>query len=49
MDIEEACKYDLRVKYLLEGQKASDHVTINKDRKKLEPKIEYILLNLRVS
>ena len=41
-DIEEACNYDLRVKYLLEGQKAPDHATINRYRKKLEPIIEDI-------
>ena len=36
-DIEEACNFDVRVKYLLEGQKAPDHATINRYRKKLEP------------
>ncbi|MFM1533583.1 IS1182 family transposase [Helcococcus ovis] len=41
-DIEVACNYDLRVKYLLEDQKAPDHATINRYRKKLEPIIEDI-------
>ena len=41
-DIEEACNFDVRVKYLLEWQKAPDHATINRYRKKLEPIIEDI-------
>lgn len=41
--IEKACKYDLRVIYLLEDQKAPDHATINRYRKKLEPFIKDIL------
>ena len=34
-DIEKACKYDLRIKYLLEDQKAPDHSTINRFRQKI--------------
>lgn len=41
--IEKACKYDLRIRYLLEGKKAPDHATINRHRQKLEPFIEDIL------
>ena len=41
--IEKACKYDLRVRYLLEEQKAPDHATINRYRQRLEPFIKGIL------
>lgn len=41
--IEKACKYDLRIRYLLEDQKAPDHATINRYRKKLEPLINEVL------
>ena len=34
-DIEKACKYDLRIKYLLEEQQAPDHSTINRFRQKI--------------
>lgn len=36
-DIEEACKYDLRYKWLLNHQKSPDHVTINRFRNKIYP------------
>ena len=44
-DIEKMCKYDLRVKYLLDDQKAPDHVTINRFRHQLEPIIEELLFD----
>lgn len=34
-DIEKSCKYDLRIKYLLEEQQAPDHSTINRFRQKI--------------
>lgn len=40
--IEKSCKVDLRLRYLLEDQKAPDHATINRYRQKLEPFIEEI-------
>ena len=40
--IESACKYDLRVRYLLEDSKAPDHATINRYRQRLQPIIEQI-------
>lgn len=33
--IEKSCKYDLRIRYLLDGSKAPDHSTINRFRKKI--------------
>lgn len=39
-DIEKSCRYDVRVKYLLDGQIAPDHATINRYRQKLEPLIK---------
>ncbi len=36
-EIEKMCKYDLRILYLLQGQKSPDHSTINRFRQKLEP------------
>lgn len=41
--IEKACKYDLRLRYLLEGQKAPDHATINRYRQRLEAFVEDII------
>lgn len=41
-DREEACKFDVRVKYLLVSQKAPDHPTINRYRKELESIIKEI-------
>lgn len=41
--IEKACKYDLRIRYLLEEQKAPDHATINRFRKRLEVFLQEIL------
>ena len=35
-DIEKSCKYDLRIKYLLEEQQAPDHSTINRFRQKIQ-------------
>lgn len=47
--IEDACKYDLRVRYLLEDQKAPDHSTINRFRQRLEDLTEEILAeNVRI-
>lgn len=34
-EIEKSCKYDLRIRYLLDGSKAPDHSTINRFRKKI--------------
>ena len=34
-DIEKSCKYDLRIKYLLDEQQAPDHSTINRFRQKI--------------
>ncbi|MFM1596630.1 transposase [Helcococcus ovis] len=42
-EIEKMCKYDLRILYLLQGQKSPDHSTINRFRQKLEPFVEKIL------
>lgn len=42
-DIEKTCKYDLRVRCILDEQKAPDHATINRHRKRLEPIIDEIL------
>lgn len=42
-DIEDRCRYDLRLIYLLDGQKAPDHSTIHRFRKKLAPFFEGIL------
>lgn len=33
--IEKACKYDLRIKYLLDTEQAPDHSTINRFRQKI--------------
>ncbi|RRD89262.1 transposase, partial [Clostridiales bacterium COT073_COT-073] len=41
--IEEKCRYDLRVLYLLDGQKAPDHATIHRFRKRIAPLLEGIL------
>lgn len=40
--IEKSCKYDLRLKYLLEEDSPPDHSTISRYRKKLEPLIKDI-------
>ena len=46
-DIEEACKYDLRFIWLLDGAKKwPDHVTINRFRNKIYPFINQILNQL---
>ncbi|RRD93901.1 transposase [Clostridiales bacterium COT073_COT-073] len=42
-NIEDKCRYDLRVWYLLNGQKAPDHATIHRFRKKVAPLPEGIL------
>ena len=34
-EIEKSCKYDLRIKYLLDGQNPPDHSTINRFRQKI--------------
>ena len=34
-EIEKSCKYDLRIKYLLDGQSPPDHSTINRFRQKI--------------
>ncbi|WP_202968683.1 transposase [Peptoniphilus porci] len=34
-EIEKACKYDLRIKYLLDTEKTPDHSTINRFRQKI--------------
>ena len=34
-EIEKACKYDLRIKYLLDTEQAPDHSTINRFRQKI--------------
>ncbi len=34
-EIEKSCKYDLRIRYLLDGSKAPDHSSINRFRKKI--------------
>ena len=34
-EIEKSCKYDLRIRYLLDGSKALDHTTINRFRQKI--------------
>lgn len=34
-EIEKSCKYNLRIKYLLDGQNPSDHSTINRFRQKI--------------
>ena len=45
-DIEDACKYDLRFRWLLNNGKAPDHVTINRFRNKIYPFMDEILNQL---
>lgn len=45
-DIEDACKYDLRFRWLLDNGKAPDHVTINRFRNKIYPFMDEILHQL---
>ncbi|MBZ2176070.1 transposase [Schnuerera sp. xch1] len=42
-DIEDACKYDLRFRWLLNNGKTPDHVTINRFRNKIYPFMDEIL------
>lgn len=49
--IEEKCKYDLRMMYLLDGSKAPDHSTINRFRQKIKeilPDISVQITNLLI-
>ena len=41
--IEKACRFDLRFKYLLDGQKVSNYSTIARFHKRLEPFIQDVL------
>lgn len=41
--IENACNYDLRIRYLLDGITPPDHATINRYRQRLEPILENLL------
>lgn len=45
-DIEDACKYDIRFRWILNNKKAPDHVTINRSRNKLYPFVDEILAQL---
>lgn len=45
-DIEDACKYDLRFRWLLDNRKAPDHVTINRFRNSIYPFVDNILTQL---
>ncbi len=45
-DIEDACRYDLRFRWLLDNGKAPDHVTINRFRNKIYPFMDGILEQL---
>lgn len=45
-EIEDACKYDLRFRWLLDNSKAPDHVTINRFRNKIYPFMDEILHQL---
>ena len=45
-DIEDACKYDLRFRWLLDNGKSPDHVTINRFRNKIYPFMDEILHQL---
>mgnify|MGYP000852634126 FL=1 len=45
-DIEDACKYDLRFRWLLNNGKTPDHVTINRFRNKIYPFMDEILKQL---
>lgn len=45
-DIEDACKYDLRFRWLLNNGKTPDHVTINRFRNKIYPFMDEILEQL---
>lgn len=45
-DIEDACKYDLRFRWLLNNGKTPDHVTINRFRNKIYPFMDEILHQL---
>lgn len=42
-DIEDACKYDLRFRWLLDNRKAPDHVTINRFRNSIYPFMDELL------
>lgn len=45
-DIEDACKYDLRFRWLLDNGKSPDHVTINRFRNFIYPFMDEILTQL---
>jgi transposase len=45
-DIEDACKFDLRFRWLLNNDKTPDHVTINRFRNKVYPFMDEILKQL---
>ncbi|MSS44030.1 transposase, partial [Anaerosalibacter bizertensis] len=45
-DIEDACRYDLRFRWLLNNSKTPDHVTINRFRNKIYPFMDEILKQL---
>lgn len=45
-DIEDACKYDLRFRWLLNNERNPDHVTINRFRNKIYPFMDEILKQL---
>ncbi|WMM24575.1 transposase [Tissierella sp. MB52-C2] len=45
-DIEDACKYDIRFRWLLDNGKSPDHVTINRFRNKIYPFMDEILHQL---
>ncbi|MBU5294286.1 IS1182 family transposase [Anaerosalibacter bizertensis] len=45
-DIEDACKYDLRFRWLLNNGKSPDHVTINRFRNKIYPFMDEVLEQL---
>ena len=45
-DIEDACRYDLRFRWLLDNGKPPDHVTINRFRNKIYPFMDEILKQL---
>ena len=43
-EIEDMCKFDLRAIYLLDGEKAPDHSTINRFRQRIKPNLDDALV-----
>ncbi|EEB36831.1 hypothetical protein ANHYDRO_00324 [Anaerococcus hydrogenalis DSM 7454] len=41
-NIEKSCKYDFRIRYLLDSQQAPDHSTINRFRQKIKENVDKI-------